>query len=276
MHKINFKKSLSFCVVASALFLGACSTKKKDYGDFPPEKLYVMAVEALGKEDFEKAVDLFNEVERQHPYSKWATKAQLMGAFVYYDHQKYEKALSAFETFIHLHPSHPSIAYAYYMKALVYYEQILSTKRDQKVTENALRALEEVVRRFPKSSYARDAKVKMDLGYDHLAGKEMEVGRYYLQAGAFGAAIRRFRKVIESYQTTSHTPEALHRLVEAYLSLGLKKEAQSIAAVLGHNYPGSAWYTDTYYLLKGVDLRPQESKVMPSWLNRLLGKKLQG
>ncbi|MCH7932009.1 MAG: outer membrane protein assembly factor BamD, partial [Proteobacteria bacterium] len=210
--------------------------------------------------------DAFDEVERQHPYSVWATKAQIMAAYAHYQANAYDDAVLAAKRFIDLHPGHRDVAYAYYLIAISYYEQISDVGRDQKMTELAFERLDEVIRRFPDTAYARDAKLKLDLARDHLAGKEMEVGRFYLRRGEYIAAINRFQIVVEKYQTTTHVPEALHRLTEAYLALGVTDEAQATAAVLGYNYPGNEWYQDSYVLLTGVDLRPQENK--GSWISR--------
>jgi outer membrane protein assembly factor BamD len=192
-----------------------------------------------------------------------------MDAYAHYREARYDDALNAIDRFLSLHPGHQSAPYAYYLRALCYYEQIADVTRDQKNTELALGALSEVVRRYPGTGYARDAQLKIDLTYDHLAGKDMEIGRFYLTRGEYHAAINRFRRVIEQYQTTTHVPEALHRLTEAYLALGIVDEAQTAAAVLGHNYPGSEWYADSYLLLTGVDSRPQENK--GSWISRTFG-----
>jgi outer membrane protein assembly factor BamD len=179
----------------------------------------------------------------------WATKAQIMAAFTYYQSNKYDDAIIALDRFIQLHPGHRDIPYAYYLKGLCYYEQISDVGRDQRVTQQALDALAEVVKRFPESPYARDARLKVELAIDHLAGKEMEIGRYYQRSGRWLAATLRFRQVVDTYQQTSHTPEALYRLVESYLSLGVPEEAQKAAAVLGANYPGSEWYQRAYKLM---------------------------
>ncbi|MDP9196265.1 MAG: outer membrane protein assembly factor BamD [Pseudomonadota bacterium] len=261
--------SLRVCLVAGILLaLAACASNDKPaYVERPAEDIYGEAKEAMDKKKYESASKLFDEVERQHPYSELATKSQLMAAYASYQDMKYEDAILALERFIELHPGHEDVPYAYYMRALCYYEQISDVRRDQKMTELALFNLEEVVRRFPDSKYARDAKLKIDLTRDHLAGKEMEIGRWYLRREQYNAAINRFRTVVEQYQTTSHIPEALHRLVEAYLALGITAEAQSAAAVLGHNYPGSSWYTDSYALLVDANVRPKmDSK---SWLGKI-------
>jgi outer membrane protein assembly factor BamD len=172
-----------------------------------------------------------------------------MSAFALYQDLKYDEALAALDRFIALHPGHSQIDYAYYLKALCYYEQISDVGRDQRMTELALQSLQEVIRRFPDTSYARDAALKLDLTRDHLAGKEMEIGRFYEQQGNYNAAIGRFNTVVRSYDTTSHVPEAQHRLVECYLAMGLTDEARRNAAVLGHNFPGSDWYLDSYRLM---------------------------
>lgn len=233
------------------LALAACGAKDPPYVERPVEELYNTAMDAMAANEWEVAARGFDEVERQHPYSVWATKAQLMAAYSYYQKNSYTDAISAADRFIQLHPGNKETPYAYYLMAICYYEQITDVGRDQKTTQQALNALEEVVRRYPNSEYARDARLKIDLTRDHLAGKEMTIGRYYLRSGQQIAAINRFRAVIEKYQTTTHVPEALHRLAEAYMSLGVLDEAQNVAAVLGYNYPGSEWYVDTYTLVTG-------------------------
>lgn len=247
---------LSGALVA-VMVLAACSSDEPEYVERPVEELYNEAVDAVETDEYGQAADLFLEVERQHPYSIWATKAQLMSAFSYYSNNQYDDAILAVDRFIQLHPGNRDIGYAYYLKALSYYEQITDVGRDQRNTEQALISLEEVMRRFPDSGYARDARLKLDLTRDHLAGKEMEVGRYYHERENYLAAINRYRTVIENYQTTTHIPEALHRLSEAYVALGIEPEARANAAVLGYNFPGSEWYFDSYALVEGetpVDL----------------------
>ena len=254
--------------LALALLVG-CAPSEEPYVERPVEELYNEAMDSLLSDDFDAAVAGFAEVERQHPYSVWATRAQLMLAFVHYQGNRYDDAIAAAGRFVELHPGNRDAAYAYYLIAMSHYEQISDVERDQETTQLALQALQEVVRRFPSSTYARDARLKIDLARDHLAGKEMTVGRYYLRRGSPIAAIGRFRKVIELYQTTSHTPEALHRLTEAYLALGVPGEAQTAAAVLGHNYPGSEWYRQSYALLTGSDLKPEADE--GSWISRVFG-----
>ncbi len=252
------------------LALWSCSLfedEEPGYVEQLVEVLYNNALDAMLTGELTESARLFDEVERQHPYSTWAAKAQLMSAFAYYQANRYDEAINALERFIQLHPGNKDIAYAYYLRAVSYYEQISDVGRDQKMTKLALGSLAEVVRRFPESRYARDATLKVDLARDHLAGKHMTIGRYYLDQGEYLAAINRFRLVIQDYQTTTHVPEALHRLVEAYLAIGVNDEAQATAAVLGHNYPGSLWYADSYVLLTGIDLRPAQSQ--DSWIARV-------
>jgi outer membrane protein assembly factor BamD len=262
-------KSVSSLLVGCALLVMAgCATEKETYVDQPVERLYNDATDALLGERYDAATKGFDEVERQHPYSVWATKAQLMSAYALYQRNRYDESLVALDRFIQLHPGNRDAPYAYYLKALNFYEQIADVERDQRLTDQALKALEEVVRRFPESTYARDARIKIDLTRDHLAGKEMEIGRFYEKQQQPVAAINRFRRVIENYQTTTHVPEALHRLTECYLAVGLREEAQTAAAVLGHNFPGSDWYGDSYALLEGAHLKPEEDK--GSWISRAL------
>ncbi len=272
MHSVmavgKIAPGLMALALAAALLAGCGSSKKDEdkYVEAPVESLYNDALNNLSAQKYASAAKGFEEVERQHPYSVWAVKAELMAAFSYYQANKYDDAIVALDRFIQLHPGNRDIAYAYYMKALCYYEQISDVARDQRTTELALAALREVVQRFPETRYARDATLKIDLAVDHLAGKEMEIGRYYENQGQYVAAINRYRTVIDKYQTTSHVPEALHRLVECYLALGVRNEAQMAGAVLGYNFPGSDWYADSYYLLEGKDLRPKRDQ--GSWLSR--------
>ncbi len=250
------------------LALWACAgDEEPQYVEEPVETLYNDAMDNLLAGENVEAARLFDEVERQHPYSTWAAKAQVMAAYANYQENLYDDAINALDRFIQLHPGNQDIAYAYYLRAISYYEQISDVGRDQKMTELALEALQELVRRFPDSRYARDASLKIDLARDHLAGKHMTIGRFYLGKGEYLAAINRFRIVIRDYQTTTHVPEALHRLVECYLALGVTEEAQATAAVLGHNFPGSPWYADSYVLLTGIDLRPEEHQ--GSWISRV-------
>ena len=260
--------SRGLAVAVLGLVLVACSTEDKDpYVDRPVEELYNLGMDKLADGEWSTAAKNFEEVERQHPYSVWATKAQLMNAYSLYMANRYDDAILAAQRYAQLYPANKDVAYAYYIVAIANYEQIVDVGRDQQKTAEALKALDEVVRRFPNSEYARDARLKIDLTRDHLAGKEMEIGRYYLKRNQVVAAINRFRYVVENYQTTSHVPEALHRLTEAYLSLGVVDEAKAAAAVLGYNFPGSEWYLDSYALLTGQNMRPEEKK--GSWLSRI-------
>jgi outer membrane protein assembly factor BamD len=256
-------RAFAFALIG-AVALAACSGDDEQvYVERPVEELYNEAVDAVEVQEYNEAADLFLEVERQHPYSIWATKAQLMSAFSYYSNGDYDDAILASDRFIQLHPGNRDVAYAYYLKALSYYEQITDIGRDQRITELAEQSLEEVVRRFPESQYAGDSRLKLDLTRDHLAGKEMEVGRYYHERGNHLAAINRYRNVIENYQTTTHAPEALHRLTEAYTALGIEPEARSNAAVLGHNFPGSDWYIDSYVLVEGETVLDTDGDGVP-------------
>jgi outer membrane protein assembly factor BamD len=214
------------------------------------DSLYSAAKRLLDQGDYVRAAKLFDEVERQHPYSVWARRAQLMSAFSYYVGKQYPDAISSAQRFLTIHPGNKDAAYAYYLVAMSYYEQIEDVTRDQRITQQASDSFGELIRRYPDSRYASDARLKLDLINDHLAGKEMEIGRFYQRSGRWLAATIRFREVAEKYQTTSHTPEALHRLVECYLALGLPQEAQKSAAVLGKNYPGSKWYQRSYALIQ--------------------------
>ena len=250
-------RSLRQIFVAAAICLAAsaCGSDEEVYVEREVEFLYNTAVNSLEAREYKDAAKQFDEVERQHPYSVWAVKAQLMAAYSNYQANQYDEAVIGLDRYIRLHPGNRDVPYAYYLKALSYYERISDVARDQLITEQALDALTEVVRRYPDSRYARDAKLKIDLTRDHLAGKQMEIGRYYLNRQHYLAAINRFRRVVDDYQTTTHVPEALHRLVEAYTALGVMDEARKVAAVLGHNYPGSDWYLDSYAVAAGSDLR---------------------
>jgi len=238
---------------ATLLTLPACagSSKGNDvaYVARDVETLYTEAQRRLDRGNTLQAAALFDEVERQHPYSPWARRAQLMSAFSYYIARDYNKAIQNAQRFLSIHPGNKDAPYAYYLIALSYYEQISDVNRDQKITEQAQTALREVNRRFPQSEYAADARLKLDLVADHLAGKEMEIGRHYQRMGLWLAADMRFRNVVEKFDTTSHTPEALFRLTESSLALGVPQEAVKYAAVLGANYPGSEWYERAYKLV---------------------------
>ena len=259
--------NLCLCAMMSAALAG-CSSDEVTYEERPVEAIYNQAMDRLLNGESGLAAVDFDEVERQHPYSVWARKSQLMAAYSHYLENNYDDTIFAAQRFLQLHPGNRDAPYAYYLIAISYYEQIADIGREQKITELALDALREVVDRYPASEYARDAGLKIDLAQDHLAGKEMEIGRYYLDRGHYGAAINRFRHVIKFYKTTSHVPEALHRLTEAYLSLGINDEAKNTASVLGYNYPGSEWYPDSFALMTGEDQRLDPTEDQP-WYSRM-------
>jgi outer membrane protein assembly factor BamD len=251
-HRGRLRRALlSLALLALALTGCAGADDEQEYVERPVDELYNEALDLMRDDNPRAAAQAFEEVERQHPYSQWATRAQLMSAYAFYQADDYDQAVDAARRFIDLHPGHKDVAYAYYLIGVSYYEQISDVGRDQRNTELALEAFDELMRRFPRSGYARDAGLKADLARDHLAGKEMEIGRYYLKRGKYVAAINRFRSVVERYQSTTHVPEALHRLTEAYLSLGVAEEARRTAAVLGYNFPSSIWYEDSYALING-------------------------
>jgi outer membrane protein assembly factor BamD len=233
----------------------------------PVDQIYDDAWKKIQDDDYVNAAKQFDEVERQHPYSVWARRAMLMSAYCYYHSNHYQEAISTADEYISLHPGSHEVAYAFYLKAISLYEQIVDTERDQTNTEQALVALQDVVQRFPDTEYARDATLKIDLTLDHIAGKEMEVGRYYLTRGDYIGAINRFRTVVEQYQKTSQIAEALERLTEAYYALGVYNEAKTAAAVLGANYPGTEWYKDAYNLLQQHNMKPEKEK--GSWMDRI-------
>jgi outer membrane protein assembly factor BamD len=250
---IALKASLAAGVALLAASACAGNSRQTDlaYIERPVETIYADAVHSLDRSMWKLAAAQFDEVQRQHPYSPWAQRGMLMAAYARYRARDFEEAIGSAEEYIALHPGGDGAPYAYYLIAVCHFDQIIDVGRDQARSYNALRTLNEVIARFPNSDYARDAELKVDMVQDQLAGKEMEVGRYYLMRSEHLAAINRFKRVITDYQTTSHVPEALHRLVEAYLSIGLTGQAQQTAAVLGHNYPGSEWYADSYALMQG-------------------------
>ncbi len=244
---------LAGAAMAAALTTAACgggAGGDNAYVARDVETLYTAAKDRLDRGDTRLAAALFDEVERQHPYSPWARRAQLMSAFSYYVARDYNQAIQSAQRFLSIHPGNKDAPYAYYLIAQSYYEQISDVERDQAITRQAMDALTEIDRRFPRTQYAADARIKLDLVRDHLAGKEMEIGRHYERSGRWLAAQIRFSNVIEDYTTTSHTPEALYRLAETNLALGLPEEAQKNAAVLGSNYPGSEWYEKAYELMQ--------------------------
>jgi len=224
-----------------------------------PQQIYLSAEAELADDRPREAGLLFSEIERLYPYSEWAKRAMLMSAFAYHEGALYDESRAAAERYLDFFPADVDAPYAQFLIALSYYDQIVDIGRDQANTFEALQEMRDIIERYPDSEYARSAEMKFELALDHLAGKEMEVGRYYLSRGHYTAAINRFRVVVEDYQTTTHTPEALHRLVESYLSLGLDSEAQTAGAILGHNFQGSEWYSDSHALLTGRGLRPADS-----------------
>ncbi|MEM9146508.1 MAG: outer membrane protein assembly factor BamD [Pseudomonadota bacterium] len=229
----------------------------------------------LASGDHVQASKSFDEIERLYPFSQFSKRAIIMSAFSSYEGGQYSAARTAARRYVELYPSDEDAAYAQYLIALTYYDNIVDVERDQKMTENALQALNDLVQRYPDSDYARDAALKVDLTLDHLAGKQMAVGRYYLKRGHYTAAINRFRLVVDDYETTSQTPEALHRITEAYLALGLEREAIASAAVLGHNFPGSDWYLASYELLTGRDLVPDDEDA-DGFFGRVYRRVIQG
>ena len=266
--------------VLIGLVLAGCGDRGKvergdvDFEKYTAEQIYGRAEWDLERNNPELAATVFAEVERLYPYSEWAKRALIMQAFAYHTAQDYENSRAAAQRFIDFYPTDEDAAYAQYLLALSYYDQIDEVGRDQGLTFQALQALREVIERYPDSEYARSAILKFDLAFDHLAAKEMEVGRYYLRRDHFGAAINRFRVVVEDFQTTSHTPEALHRLVEAYLSLGLVNEARTAGAILGHNFRGTEWYEDSYKLLTGQGYTLEAAG--DSWLRQVYRQMIQG
>jgi outer membrane protein assembly factor BamD len=258
--KTSFPRFILFAILAAVL--SACAGNKEDKDALPPDEsvevLYNRASDLLDRGEYHDAAKQFGEVERQHPYSQWATRAQLMEAFADYQNLDYDEAISTLNQFIELHPGSNDAAYAYYLRGLCNYERISDVRRDQTDAHEALKGMQDVVSRFPDSPYARDAALKISLIHDHLAGAEMNIGRWYLGQKLYIAAIDRFRTVIDKYQTTSHVPEALERLVECYVALGITKEAKATAAVLGYNFPGSAWYQDAYGLLVKNNMAPEK------------------
>ena len=248
--------STSASVSGCAVFRAKPKSVDTTYQEAPVDQLYAAGADRLDKHLWSEGVNYFKEVERQHPYSEWARRAILMQAYAHYEGNQYQDAISDANRFVELYPGSPSAAYAYYIKAECYFEEILDVGRDQAATDQARLSMREVVQRYPTTEYATDARLKIDMISDQLAGKEMSIGRWYLRQGDTIAAIGRFRTVVTKYQTTSHTPEALERLVEAYLTLGLVDEAKRNAAVLGYNFPGDIWYADAYRLMTSRGLRP--------------------
>jgi outer membrane protein assembly factor BamD len=258
-----------------AATLAGCSLfgKDDDYvPDDPADMIYNEGLYLLNnKQDYKEAAKKFDEVDRENPYSDWARKALLMSAYSYYQAEQYDDCVNSAERYVTLHPGSPDAAYAQYLIGASFYDQILDVSRDQARAQKAIDALQEVVRKYPTSEYALAAKKKIDMARDQLAGKEMDIGRFYLDKRDFIGAINRFKVVVTQYQTTRHVEEALMRLSEAYVSLGIMDEAQTAAAVLGHNFPDSPWYKDAYALVKNAGGEPTtENK--GSWISRAFSK----
>lgn len=263
---------------AALLLLPACSSLGSWFGndqvnvpEDPADKLYNEGLYLLNsKRDFKAAAKKFEEVDRQHPYSEWARKSLIMSAFAHYESREYEQAIAAAKRYVTMHPASPDSAYAQYLIGASFYDQIPDVSRDQTRTERAIQALEEVARKFPDTEYAVSAKRKIEVARDQMAGKEMEVARYYLKKRDYTAALNRFKIVVTQYQTTRHVEEALMRLAEVYMTLGIVHEAQTAAAVLGHNFPDSRWYKDAYTLVKTGGLEPREDQ--GSWISKAFKK----
>ena len=253
--------------------LPACSFFGKEdlIPDDPADKLYNEGLYLLNtKHDYRQAAKRFEEVDRQHPYSEWARKALIMSAYAHYEGNQYDDSVTAAKRYVTLHPGSPDAAYAQYLIGASYFDQIPDISRDQQRTEKAMQALDEVVRKYPSTEYAASAKRKLEVARDQLAGKEMDTARYYQKKRDYIAAINRFKVVITQYQTTRHVEEALMRLTESYMTLGIVNEAQTAAAVLGHNFPDSPWYKDAYTLVKGGGLEPYEDR--GSWISKAFKK----
>lgn len=268
-------------VVASvvALTLAGCGgTNIRQTGEqlegYSARQIFERGEFEMARNQPDDAAYYFSEIERLYPYSEWAKRGLIMQAYAYHQDQDYENARGAAQRYIDFFPADEDAAYAQYLLALSYYDQIEEVGRDQGLTFLALQELRRVIEIYPDSEYARSAILKFDLAFDHLAGKEMEVGRFYLKGGHYGAAINRFRVVVEDFQTTSHTAEALYRLIEAYLSLGLTDEAQTAAAVLGYNYQSTDWYEDAHALLTNKGLQPES--VAGNWLSTVYRQMIKG
>jgi outer membrane protein assembly factor BamD len=281
MAPVARRLCLAASLIVLALPLSGCGTGAlwdkffaKDEASFPDEpadKLYNEGLYLMNqKKDTKAANKKFEEVDRQHPYSEWARKSLLMSAYASYQQGDYDGCIGAASRYVTLHPGSPDAAYAQYLIAASHYDQIPDISRDQGRTEKAVAALEEVVRKYPTSEYAISAKAKIEGARDQLAGKEMAIGRYYMGKRDYTGAINRFKTVVTQYQTTRHVEEALERLTEAYLAIGIVGEAQTAAAVLGHNFPDSKWYKDAYNLVKSGGLEPSENQ--GSWISRAFKK----
>jgi outer membrane protein assembly factor BamD len=279
-NRIGRQLRLAVGLVLLTIPLSGCGTgslwdkffaKDDTFVDEPADKLYNEGLYLMNqRKDNKAASKKFEEVDRQHPYSEWARKSLLMSAYAYYNQADYDSCIGAATRYVTLHPGSPDAAYAQYLIAASHYDQIPDISRDQGRTEKAINALQEVIRKYPTSEYAVSAKAKLEGARDQLAGKEMEIGRYNLEKRNYTGAINRFKTVVTQYQTTRHVEEALERLTEAYMAIGIVGEAQTAAAVLGHNFPDSPWYKDAYKLVKSGGLEPSESQ--GSWISRAFKK----
>ncbi len=275
LSRIAGRRSVAGLMLAACLVLAACAGQRE-----PPiesrsaQEIFLDAEALLERGRPRDAAEMFDEVERLYPYSEWAKRAMLMSAFSYHEGALYAESRAAADRYLSFFPADADAPYAQFLIALSYYDQIVDIGRDQANTFEALQEMRDIIERYPESDYAASAQLKFELALDHLAGKEMEVGRFYLGRGHYPAAINRFRVVVEEYQTTTHTPEALHRLVESYLSLGLLPEAQTAGAILGYNFQGSEWYADSYALLSGRGVRPEDTG--DGWLNQVYRQVVEG
>ena len=264
--KPHFKSFVSAVALTTFILAGCSSNKEKPYEEQTVAELYNKAMDKLEEGEFKESATLFDEVTRQHPYSQWAQRAQIMEAYAHYRGQRYDNVIASMQAFIGLHPAHPDVPYALYLTGLSYFEQINPSVRDQQDTTDALRTFTELMNRFPNSNYAKDAREKIIFINDLIAEKSMEIGRFYQTQDAHQSAIKRFQLVIQRHQKTRHIEEALHRAVESYVAMGLRDAAINTAAVLGHNYPGGKWYQASYALLKGDSVeklakqKPQSSE----------------
>ena len=276
MNKGGANAVRAVLTAAMLVVLVACGggEQERPLDSFSAQELYTRAEFELSEGNPDEAALFFGEVERLYPYSEWAKRALIMQAFSYHSDRDYEAARGAAQRFLNTYPADEDAAYAQYLLALSYYDQIDDVGRDQGLTFQALQALREVIEVYPESDYARSSILKFDLAFDHLAAKEMEIGRFYLSRGHYVASVNRFRVVVEDFQTTTQTPEALHRLVEAYLSLGLTEEAQTAGAILGFNFRSTAWYEDSFALLTGQGLRPEAQG--DNWLARVYRQTVRG
>ncbi len=273
-RQAGHRLALALALAASVALAGCAGQRQPPIESRSAQEIFLDAEAMLEDGRPREAAEMFDEVERLYPYSEWAKRSMLMSAFAYHEGGLYAESRGAADRYLSFFPADSDAPYAQFLIALSYYDQIVDIGRDQANTFEALQEMRDIIERYPDSDYAVSAQLKFELALDHLAGKEMEVGRFYLGRGHYTAAINRFRVVVEDYQTTTHTPEALHRLVESYLSLGLVPEAQTAAAILGHNFQGTVWYQDSYALLTGRGVRPADAG--DGWLNAVYRQVIQG